>query len=187
MRGRRVAHWAAYWAAVALLVVFMLGALVEVAVRLGGTAPGEAPREGSGATVAEAVDDPVRVLDGEAESGAFLERLESQSGTASGEGEATEPGADAVPASPASVSWTEEGGVVEMASRVLNSYQEVPGAVLMTSGYLDLKGNAWGAIVRGGGEWVDIVLIVTAETEPGAEDLSSARVVRLAAGTAPTE
>ena len=74
-----------------------------------------------------------------------------------------------------------------MASRVLNSYQEAPGAVLMTSGYLDLKGNAWGAIVRGGEEWVDIVLIVTAETEPGAEDLSSARVVRLAAGTAPTE
>ena len=183
MRGRRAARRVA----VVLLAVFMLGTLAGVAVRLGGTVPGEVPREGSGTAAAGAADDPAHVLDGEAEPGAFLERLESLTGAAPGEGEATESGAGAVPASPASVSWTEEGGVVEMASRVLNSYQEAPGAVLMTSGYLDLKGNAWGAIVRGGEEWVDIVLIVTAETEPGAEDLSSARVVRLAAGTAPTE
>lgn len=183
MRGRRAAHRVA----VVLLAVFMFGTLAGVAVRLHGSVPGEAPREGSGAEAAEAADDPARILDGEAESGAFLERLESLSEAASGEGEAAEPDAAAVPASSASVSWAEEGDVVEMASCVLNSYQEVPDAILMTSGYLDLKGNAWGAIVRGGEEWVDIVLIVTAETEPGAEDLSSARVVRLAAGAAPTE
>lgn len=183
MRGRRAARRVA----VVLLAVFMLGTLAGVAVRLHGSVPGEAPREGSGAEAAEAADDPARILDGEAESGAFLERLESLSEAALGEGEAAEPDAAAVPASSASVSWAEEGDVVEMASCVLNSYQEVPDAVLMTSGYLDLKGNAWGAIVRGGEEWVDIVLIFTAETEPGAEDLSSARVVRLAAGAAPTE
>lgn len=44
-------------------------------------------------------------------------------------------------------------------SGVLQTYRETKVAELLAHGYLDLKGNAWGAIVRGGGDWVDIVVI----------------------------
>lgn len=74
----------------------------------------------------------------------------------------------------ASVSWDDEGGLVALASDVLAAYRDCPGARLQTSGYLDLKGNAWSAIVSDGGSWVDIV-VVSSLDDGGA----TARVARL--------
>ena len=72
------------------------------------------------------------------------------------------------------VSWEEESDLPELAENVLKAYEGVDGAVLATSGYLDLKGNAWGAVIQGGSDWVDIVLVTTEDGET-----STARVARL--------
>lgn len=72
------------------------------------------------------------------------------------------------------VSWEEESDLPELAEDVLEAYEEVDGAALATSGYLDLMGNAWGAVVQGGSDWVDIVLVTT---EGGTS--STVRVARL--------
>ena len=42
---------------------------------------------------------------------------------------------------------------------MLRAYREVPTAQLALSGYLDIKGNVWGAIVRDGRGWVDMVTV----------------------------
>lgn len=73
-----------------------------------------------------------------------------------------------------SVFWEEDATLVELAGSVLSAYSEVDGAVLATSGYLDLQGNAWGAVVQGGESWVDIVLVTTED-----DASSTAQIVRL--------
>ena len=47
--------------------------------------------------------------------------------------------------------------MTEAAADLLRTYREVPTAQLALSGYLDIKGNVWGAIVRDGRGWVDMV------------------------------
>ena len=79
----------------------------------------------------------------------------------------------------ASCTWTSEQPINELAADVLRAYQGVSGAQLMTSGYFDLKGNAWGAIVLDESGWVDIVTVVAEE----GDDASTARVMRLSSGT----
>ena len=76
----------------------------------------------------------------------------------------------------ASCSWSSEQPVDELARSVLLAYRELPHVQLATSGYLDLKGNAWGAIVFDPDGWVDIVTVA----EEG-DDSSCARVVRMVA------
>lgn len=73
------------------------------------------------------------------------------------------------------VSWTESAGLTELAAEVIEAYRDEGSAVLLTSGYLDLKGNAWGGLVRSPRGWVDIVT-VKSETD---DSRSTARVVRL--------
>lgn len=64
--------------------------------------------------------------------------------------------------------------MTEAAADMLRAYREVPTAQLALSGYLDIKGNVWGAIVRDGG-WVDMVTVAA-----DAGDTSCClRVVRL--------
>ncbi|MBM6700622.1 hypothetical protein H7U32_10110, partial [Bifidobacterium pullorum subsp. saeculare] len=46
---------------------------------------------------------------------------------------------------------------------VLYAYAELPEAELMSSGYLDLAGNVWVALVQGGREWVDMVYLASNE------------------------
>ena len=75
-----------------------------------------------------------------------------------------------------SCSWSSEQPVDELARSVLLAYRELPHVQLATSGYLDLKGNAWGAIVFDPDGWVDIVTVA----EEGDES-SCARVVRMVA------
>ncbi len=65
--------------------------------------------------------------------------------------------------------------MTEAATDMLRAYREVPTAQLALSGYLDIKGNVWSAIVRDGRGWVDMVTI-TADTGDASCRL---RVVRL--------
>lgn len=80
----------------------------------------------------------------------------------------------------ASCVWTSAQPINELAADVLRAYQGVSGARLMTSGYLDLKGNAWGAIVLDECGWVDIVTVVAEE----GNEASTARVTRISSGAA---
>ena len=77
----------------------------------------------------------------------------------------------------ASVAWSVSDDLVEPASDVIRAYRDMGTATLVTSGYLDLKGNVWGALVQGGTDWVDMVVVTT--TEDGGE--TTVRVVRLRA------
>ncbi len=49
--------------------------------------------------------------------------------------------------------------MTEAAADMLRAYREVPTAQLALGGYLDIKGNVWGAIVRDGRGWVDMVTV----------------------------
>lgn len=71
------------------------------------------------------------------------------------------------------VMWKEEGDLVDPASEVLRSYATQPTAMLETSGYLDIKGNVWGAIVLDTRGWVDVVYVTTS-------DDASETIVRIA-------
>ena len=74
------------------------------------------------------------------------------------------------------LAWSEDRPLTETAADILHAYREVSTARLALSGYLDIKGNVWGAIVRDGRGWVDMVTV--------AADVGDAscrlRVVRLA-------
>ena len=70
---------------------------------------------------------------------------------------ATEPSADNAIA--VRLAWSEDRPMTEAAADLLRVYREVPTAQLALSGYLDIKGNVWGAIVRDGRGWVDMVTV----------------------------
>lgn len=57
------------------------------------------------------------------------------------------------------LAWSEDRPMTEAAADLLRAYREVPTAQLALSGYLDMKGNVWGAIVRDGRGWVDMVTV----------------------------
>lgn len=61
------------------------------------------------------------------------------------------------------VGWTVEGDLIEPVEDILAAYRDVGGTSLAVSGYLDLQGNLWGAAVRGGSDWVDVVVVSVAE------------------------
>lgn len=63
----------------------------------------------------------------------------------------------------AAVRWSEQRDLVGPAQDVLHAYAELPEAELMSSGYLDLAGNVWVALVQGGREWVDMVYLASNE------------------------
>ena len=73
-----------------------------------------------------------------------------------------------------SVYWVEEGDLPIAAEGALREYAKMDGARLETSGYLDLHGNAWAALISGRGDWCDVIL---ATTEDGEE--SVVRVTRI--------
>ena len=73
--------------------------------------------------------------------------------------------------------------MTEAAADMLRTYREVPTAQLALSGYLDIKGNVWGAIVRDERGWVDM-LTVAADTGDASCRL---RVVRLSPQAASTK
>ena len=57
------------------------------------------------------------------------------------------------------LAWSEDRPMTEAAADLLRAYREAPTAQLALSGYLDIKGNVWGAIVRDGRGWVDMVTV----------------------------
>ena len=111
----------------------------------------------------------VPVEEGVIDTGSFLAELDRDASTqADGE---------------ASCVWTSAQPINELAADVLRVYQGVSGAQLMTSGYLDLKGNAWGAIVLDECGWVDIVTVVAEE----GNEASTARVTRISSSARSSE
>ena len=81
----------------------------------------------------------------------FLRTLDKRSGTAT---DLPEDNAIAV-----RLAWSEDRPMTEAAADMLRAYREVPTSQLALSGYLDIKGNVWGAIVRDGRGWVDMVTV----------------------------
>ena len=59
----------------------------------------------------------------------------------------------------ARLAWAEDRPMTEAAADLLRAYREVPTSQLALSGYLDIMGNVWGAIVRDGRGWVDMVTV----------------------------
>lgn len=76
-----------------------------------------------------------------------------------------------------SCSWSSDQAIDKLARSVLLAYRDLSHVQLATSGYLDLKGNAWGAIVFDPNGWVDIVTVAAEEGDAS----STARVVRMVA------
>lgn len=130
---------------------------------------GVAADAGSGSAVASQKDDARDADDANAAVTAqtFLRTLDKRSGTAT---DLPEDNAIAV-----RLAWSEDRPMTEAAADMLRAYREVPTAQLALSGYLDVKGNVWGAIVRDGRGWVDMVT-VAADTGDASCRL---RVVRL--------
>ncbi len=87
---------------------------------------------------------------------------------------AVESGAAAASAQP-KVFWKSDTGLVESATEVLERYADIETASLSTSGYLDLNGSVWGAIVSDSRGWVDMVTVVAGEND----ETSEVRAVRL--------
>lgn len=80
--------------------------------------------------------------------------------------------ADAVHA----VTWVERTDLPEAAADALEAYRSQTTASVVASGYLDLKGNAWCALVSDATFGVDVLYVTTDE----AATSSRVRVVRLA-------
>lgn len=78
----------------------------------------------------------------------------------------------------AAVTWERDADVPALAAEVLEAYRTA-GVELATSGYLDLKGNAWGAVLRGGEGWADVVTVAGEGPAAAGGERSRARVVRL--------
>lgn len=81
-----------------------------------------------------------------------------------------------------SVSWKESRDIVEAARGVLEVYREVESVDLVTSGYVDLAGNVWAALLSDGKGWVDMVTVEAGENDEG----STVTVVRLRTSAAPS-
>ena len=129
--------------------------------------PGAAFDSGSDSAVASQKDD-ARDADVAITAQTFLRTLDKQSGTAT---DSPEGNTIAV-----RLAWSEDRPMTEAAEDMLRAYREVPTAQLALSGYLDIKGNVWGAIVRDGRGWVDMVT-VAADTGDASCRLRAVRLV----------
>lgn len=132
--------------------------------------PGAAFDSGSDSAVASQKDEMRDADDSDVAVTAqtFLRMLDKRSGTAT---DSPEDNAIAV-----RLAWSEDRPMTEAAADMLRAYCEVPTAQLALSGYLDIKGNVWGAIVRDGRGWVDMVT-VAAEAGDASCRLRAVRLV----------
>lgn len=74
----------------------------------------------------------------------------------------------------ASVEFEERASLPALAEDVLKVYASTRTASLVASGYLDLKGNVWGAVLREGMSWCDVLLVTTED-----DVVSRVRVTRV--------
>lgn len=72
--------------------------------------------------------------------------------------------------------WTEDRSLPEAAADVLRAYADEPTARLAMSGYLDIKGDVWGAIVQDARGWVDMVSCTAGEDDASC-DVSIVRLM----------
>lgn len=100
----------------------------------------------------------------------FLTDLDAAAAEASSGGDAAGAQGEAVAVA---VSWGVEAGLMDAAAPVLEAYEGAD-AVLVASGYLDLKGSVWAALVQSG-SWVDVTTVITS----GDDASSTVRIVRL--------
>lgn len=114
---------------------------------------GVAADAGSGSAVASQKDDARDADDASAAvtTQTFLQALDERAGAATG--------SSANNAVAVRLAWSEYRPMAEAAADILRAYREVPTAQLALSGYLDIKGNVWGVIVRDGRGWVDMVTV----------------------------
>ena len=114
---------------------------------------GAAADAGSGSAAASQIDDARDVDDANAAVTAqtFLQALDERADAATG--------SSANNAVAVRLAWSECRPMTEAAADMLRAYREVPTAQLSLSGYLDIKVNVWGAIVRDGRGWVDMVTV----------------------------
>lgn len=73
------------------------------------------------------------------------------------------------------IAWEEPRGLAPVAGDILDRYAACGTARLATSGFIDIKGNVWGAVIEDGRGWVDVVTVT--EAPDGAS--STARVIRM--------
>lgn len=108
---------------------------------------------GSGSAVASQTKDArdAGTQDAAVTARTFLQVLDERAAST------TEPSADNAIA--VRLAWSEDRPMTEAAADLLRAYREVPTAQLALSGYLDIKGNVWGTIVRDGRGWVDMVTV----------------------------
>ncbi len=132
------------------------------------SAAGEAEGNPEAGSAGAATDAPAGEPDADAvDASTFLSVLE-RSAEADTQGEA-------------SCMWTADEPIDELAADVLRTYRDRAGCQLMTSGYLDLKGNAWGGIVLNAEGWVDVIVVAAEEGDTS----STARIARISASSAP--
>lgn len=74
----------------------------------------------------------------------------------------------------ASVEFEERASLPALAEDVLKTYARTRTASLVASGYLDLKGKVWGAVLREGTTWCDVLLVTTED-----DAVSRVRVTRV--------
>lgn len=74
----------------------------------------------------------------------------------------------------ASVEFEERASLPALAEDVLGAYAGTRTASLVASGYLDLRGNVWGAVLREGTAWCDVLLVTTED-----DAVSRVRVTRV--------
>lgn len=72
--------------------------------------------------------------------------------------------------------WEERSSLPSVAKDVLGTYRDAGGYAVSCSGYLDLRGDVWGCLIRG----VDMVDLVLVSERGGG--ISRARVIRMTAG-----
>lgn len=188
------------WLAPMLCVLAALCALVLGAGHITGATGGLASDQAEPAPQAQAGSS--RAVEGSDASGDAAEPKgdrEAGSDAAAGDELADESDATAVDASTflsvlersaaadaqgeASCTWTADEPIDELAADVLRAYRDTAGCQLMTSGYLDLKGNAWGGIVLNAEGWVDVIVVAAEEGDAS----STARVARMSASSAPED
>ena len=119
---------------------------------------GAARRHGSDsveAPAAAASQDDATQKDAPVTAQTFLQSLDTQAGTA------PEPSGDSAIA--ARLAWSEDRPMTEAAADMLRAYREMSTAHLVLSGYIDIKGNLWGAIVRDDRGWVDMITVAADE------------------------
>ena len=104
-----------------------------------------------------AQNDGVSAADGDAPVTVqtFLQSLGTQAGAV------PEPSGDSAIA--ARLAWSEDRPMTEAAADMLRAYREMSTAHLALSGYIDIKGNLWGAIVRDDRGWVDMITVAADE------------------------